>query len=105
MGLIQQALGLEDENGKPIPPQPVSRFPNGVKRATPPPPTPKYTGPQPVSRFPEGVKKITPPSGFKNVGTDDFVDNLGLDKLGIPKEAVPIILVGGVLVVLYFILR
>lgn len=40
MALIQQWLGLEDSNGKPVP-QLTSRFPNGVRKFTPPAQQPK----------------------------------------------------------------
>jgi hypothetical protein len=122
-GALFNVLGMCDDKTPPpyTGPQPVSRFPTTKKTIRNTPPTPNtrnvsksstpYTGPQPVSRFPEGVKKATPPPSLKNISNevgdniDKITENLGLDKLGIPKEAVPIILVGGVLVVVYFILR
>jgi hypothetical protein len=119
VALIQQWLGLEDSNGKPIP-TPTSRFPNGVPSLTPPKTTPKNTNtytPTPTSRF-NGVNPQTfnkPNTSVVSSGNNsngcpmfDFqclLKGLNLPPIipGIPTE---IVLVGGIgIIILYMVIR
>jgi hypothetical protein len=105
-GALQEILGMcGGKKAAPVPttrytgPQPTSRFPSGVKRATPPPPAPKKTTPQPVSRF-EGidVNNFTK----RNPTISKVEDIIGTD---LPQWVIPAVAVIVGLGVVYFILR